>query len=219
MARDLEHGEILISGFKIEQREEEPERLYTLEFLASVRGALSTGAGDFNSFVAPVKLQPLIGSSRKENVSMARKRYQQGSVKLIGRKNKKWVGRYREDVVESDGTTRRIRREVILGSKRDLPTERLARRRLEANLVHINAIDYRPGRVATFEEFIERWKSEVLTTQKPSSARAVRSHLRCYILPELGKMRLTNLVSRINSDSSPGCRSGPLTRRSRARQC
>jgi hypothetical protein len=43
---------------------------------------------------------------------------------------------------------------------------------------------------ATFGEFIERWKTEVLTTQKPSSARAVRSHLRCYIIPEVGKLRL-----------------------------
>lgn len=50
--------------------------------------------------------------------------------------------------------------------------------------------DYRPERAATFEEFIERWTSEVLITQKPSSARAVRSQLNCYILPELGKLRL-----------------------------
>jgi len=30
----------------------------------------------------------------------------------------------------------------------------------------------------------------MLTTQKPSSARAVRSHLKCYIVPELGNVRL-----------------------------
>ena len=53
-----------------------------------------------------------------------------------------------------------------------------------------NCLDYRPGRAATFGEFIERWETEVLTTQKPSSARAVRSHLRCYIIPEVGKLRL-----------------------------
>ncbi len=33
----------------------------------------------------------------------------------------------------------------------------------------------------------------MLTTQKPSSARAVRSHLKCYILPELGNVRLDQL--------------------------
>jgi len=33
----------------------------------------------------------------------------------------------------------------------------------------------------------------MLTTQKPSSARAVRSHLKCYIVPELGNIRLDQL--------------------------
>src|SRR6267378_175386 len=110
-----------------------------------------------------------IGPSGKEN-SVARKRYQHGRVFLKGKKKEKWVGRYREDVVEMDGNTRRVRRSVILG--------------------RINCLDYRPGRAAMFGEFIERWKTEVLTTQKPSSARAVRSHLKCYIIPELGKLKL-----------------------------
>jgi len=130
-----------------------------------------------------------IGPSGKEN-SVARKRYQHGRVFLKGKKKEKWVGRYREDVVEMHGNTRRVRRSVILGTKRELPTKRLAERRLDAILARINCLDYRPGRAATFGEFIERWKTEVLTTQKPSSARAVRSHLKCYIMPELGKLRL-----------------------------
>jgi len=121
---------------------------------------------------------------------MARKRYQNGRVFLKGKKEEKWVGRYREDVVEVTGTTKRVRRSVILGTKRDLPTKRLAERRMATILACINCLDYRPGRAATFGEFIERWETEVLTTQKPSSARAVRSHLRCYIIPEIGKLRL-----------------------------
>jgi integrase len=121
---------------------------------------------------------------------MARKRYQTGRVFLKGKNEQKWVGRYREDVADITGTTKRIRRSVILGAKRELPTKRLAERRLAAILARINCLDYRPGRAATFGEFIERWKTEVLTTQKPSSARAVRSHLKCYIIPEVGKLRL-----------------------------
>ena len=109
---------------------------------------------------------------------------------LKGKKQEKWVGRYREDVLEINGKTRRVRRSVILGTKRELPTKRLAERRLDAILARINCLDYRPSRAATFAEFIERWRAEVLPTQKPSSARAVRSHLRCYITPELGKLRL-----------------------------
>jgi integrase len=121
---------------------------------------------------------------------MARKRYQQGSVYLVGKSKDKWVGRYREDVIGIDGNARRVRREVILGSKRDLPTKRLAQRRMDSVLSRINGLDYRPGRIATFEEFVERWKVEVLITQQPSSIRAVKSHLNCHIVPQLAKLRL-----------------------------
>lgn len=130
-----------------------------------------------------------VGSSGKEN-SMARKRYQRGGVFLKGKLKEKWVGRFREDVVALDGKVSRVRRTVILGSKRELPTKRLAERQMDTILARINGFDYRPGRAATFSEFIERWKTEVLTTQKPSSSRAVRSHLKCYIIPEIGKLRL-----------------------------
>ncbi len=56
-------------------------------------------------------------------------------------------------------------------------TKHLAERQMEIVLSRINGFDYRPVRVATFGEFIERWKTEVLTKQQPSSARAVTSHL------------------------------------------
>ena len=121
---------------------------------------------------------------------MARKRYQRGRVFLDGKNKDKWAGRYREDVIGTDGKIGRVRRYVILGTKRELPTKRLAERRMDTLLSRINGLDYRPGRAATFSEFIEVWKAQMLTTQKPSSARAVRSHLKCYILPELGKVRL-----------------------------
>jgi integrase len=121
--------------------------------------------------------------------SMARKRYQKGSVYLCG-KNQMWYGRYRDDVISPDGKTSRVRRNVPLGSKSEFPTKRLAERRMDAILARINGLDYKATRISTFEEFVGRWKAEVLTTQKPSSARAVRSHLKCYIIPELGKLRL-----------------------------
>jgi integrase len=117
---------------------------------------------------------------------MARKRYQKGHVYLDG---KHWKGRYREDVITVAGT-KRVRREVILGTKREVPTKHLAERRMEVVLARINGFDYRPGRVATFGEFLERWKSEILTKQQPSSARAVKSHLKCHIVPQVGKLRL-----------------------------
>ena len=126
-----------------------------------------------------------VTESLSERGSMARKRYQKGYVYLDG---DKWKGRYREDEITNEGT-KRVRREVILGSKQEM-TKHLAERQMEIVLSRINGFDYRPGRVATFGEFIERWKSEVLTKQQPSSARAVKSHLNCYIVPQLSKLRL-----------------------------
>jgi hypothetical protein len=84
----------------------------------------------------------------------------------------------------------RVRRCVRLGTKREFPTKRLAERRMEQILARINGWDYQPGRASTFGEFVEAWKAEVLTEQQPSSARVARSHLRCYIVPQLGKLRL-----------------------------
>jgi integrase len=100
------------------------------------------------------------------------------------------VGRWREDVIGTDGVTRCIERSEILGSKSEIPTQRLALRRLEVLLSRVNARDYRPSRMATLAEFAERWKETVLSQQKPSSQKAALSHLRSHILPQLGKVRL-----------------------------
>src|SRR5579859_6100425 len=63
--------------------------------------------------------------------SMARRRYQKGRVVLRGKANPVWVGRWREDVIGADGVTRRVERSEILGSKEEIPTQRLALRRLK----------------------------------------------------------------------------------------
>jgi len=81
---------------------------------------------------------------------MARRRYQFGRVLLRGKKCQKWIGRWREDVIEPDGSTRRIERSAVLGTRDEIPTARLARRCLDLILANINSPDYRPGRVASW---------------------------------------------------------------------
>jgi integrase len=124
---------------------------------------------------------------------MARRRYQKGRVFLRGQKERVWVGRWREDMVQSDGSVRRIERSAILGAQHELKTKRLAQRRLDLILCRINAPEYRPGRVASIAEFAEKWQAEILIHRKPSTVRAAKSHLRTYILPQLGKMQLNEL--------------------------
>jgi len=104
-----------------------------------------------------------------------------------------WVARYREDVVDPDGHPVRVLKSVVLGSKKELPTKRLAERRLELELARINSPAYRPGRVATLEDFVYRWRREVLVQRKPSTRHATESHLKIQILPILRKMKLSEI--------------------------
>ena len=99
----------------------------------------------------------------------------------------------KEDVVTPEGLVKRIEKSTILGTKAELPTRRLAARRLEVLLARVNAPSYRPVRVATLNAFAERWKLEILAQHKPSSRHAAQSHLKVHILPELGEMNLDQI--------------------------
>ena len=80
--------------------------------------------------------------------SLARRRYQKGSV-LFSESRQAWLGRYREDVIQPNGSIIRTRPQVVLGNKKDLPTRRLATRKLDEILSRINDTGYEPTRIAT----------------------------------------------------------------------
>jgi integrase len=124
---------------------------------------------------------------------MARRRFQKGRLLLRGKRTPQWIGRWREDVITPDGSVRRIEKSTILGTKAELPTRRLAARRLDEFLARVNAASYRPVRVATLNAFAERWKREILAQHKPSSRHAAESHLKVHLLPELGEMNLDQI--------------------------
>jgi len=123
--------------------------------------------------------------------SMARRRYQQGRIFIRGKNNRRvYVGRWREDVVEADGRTRRVERSVVLGPVVELRTLKNAHRAFEPFLAKVNSIDFRPGKFAKIGEFAKVWEREVLAHKKPSSVKAAESHLRTYIRPWLCEVRL-----------------------------
>jgi integrase len=126
--------------------------------------------------------------------SLARKRYQTGNLYLKG---ESWVGRWRVDIVLSDGSQRRVRRARVIGTLKEYPTKRLARRQFETLLAEVNASDYRPGRVASLAEFVERWRVDVLSHHKVATVTAAESHLRSHILPHLGRFRLEEITSEV----------------------
>jgi hypothetical protein len=90
--------------------------------------------------------------------SLARRRYQKGSVKFTGGK---WRARWREDVVLADGTVKRVNRKKVLGTKKDFATKPLASREMELILAPVNSVHYRPTHQITFAEFARRWSEKV----------------------------------------------------------
>lgn len=131
----------------------------------------------------------LESTSRKD--TLARRRFQTGSLYLKG---KNWMGRWREDVILSDGSVKRERKTQAIGTLAEYPTKKLARRRLEVMLARVNSLTYRPGRVATLAEFVERWRTDVLSQHKQSTIAAAESHLRSHLIPAFGACRLEEIT-------------------------
>jgi integrase len=125
--------------------------------------------------------------------NLARRRYQTGTLRLRGKRKKVWTLRWREDLVDADGSVRRVKREAVVGTHAELPTQKLARRRADLFLSRVNRPDYRPGKVIGFEEFAERWKEHSLSQQKPSSQAVAESHLKTHLVPTFGRLRLDQM--------------------------
>jgi integrase len=144
---------------------------------------------------------------------MARRRYQKGSLVpksgLPG--NGLWIGRWREDVIQSDGSIARPYKWEVLGTVKDYPTRKLALRALEARLSTINSPTYRARPTATFSDFANRWDATVLCQHKPSTQSSVRSQLRKWLVPALGSYALKDLDGQTVQTFIAKCNANPKT--------
>lgn len=123
--------------------------------------------------------------------SLARRRWQRGRVFLYPGRIPTWVGRFYEDVFDpATGQTRRVYRSVVLGTLKELPTERLARRTLQPYVEKVNSLTSQPSVAARFQAFAERWQQLALPNLKPSTQAAVRSVLRTHLTPFFGEYYL-----------------------------
>jgi len=129
----------------------------------------------------------------REARNLARRRYQRGSLRLVGSKERKWEGRWLEDEIQLDGSIRRVHRSEVLGTLAELKTKRLALRELEARLSVVNAPSYRARPTATFEQFATRWQCDVLVQHKPSTQQTIRSQVRKYLVPFFGSTLMRNI--------------------------
>jgi len=115
---------------------------------------------------------------------------------LLGKHEKRWYGRWREDSLQN-GRLLRVRRQKFLGTLRELPTKKLAQRELQEQLKTINSPTYRAQPTATFTEFVARWEATVIPQLKPSTGINYRSHLRCYLVPYFGPHQLKGIGAEI----------------------
>jgi integrase len=122
-----------------------------------------------------------------QEASMARRRYQNPKPDLRGNR---WEIRIRRDLALDDGSVVRKQQRVVLGTKNELPTEKLAIRAAKPILDKLNSSLYRPETVTTFADFAERWQATVLPEMKPSTQYDYRSIIRVHLLPAFGKYHL-----------------------------
>ena len=143
---------------------------------ATEQNLSSSNSADNRAIVAPES-----SSQRKAGVSLARRRYQKGTLILRGKRDKVWVGRWLEDEIQPDGTVYRRHKSEVIGTLKEFATKRLAQRELDARVSVVNSPTYRARPTATFRELAERWKVKVMTNHAESTQRSEKSDIQALV--------------------------------------
>src|SRR5256885_3643928 len=118
--------------------------------------------------------------NRKER--MARPRYQEGCLWSRGKRRKMWVVRWRENVLQPDGSVKRIQRAETLG-----PVNKITRQQARAFLLDkaatINRCQRRPQAFVSLEEFVRvEWRPNAVLALKKSTVLYYSFQLERHIL-------------------------------------
>jgi hypothetical protein len=135
---------------------------------------------------------------------MARRRYQQGH---LFKRGKRWVARFREMLIQPDGSSRSIQRSVVIASVREVPTRGEARRILDGRLKQLTEGSPRIQTVGTFADFTVKWEDAVLPTYRASTRQFYAGVLRRHLVPSSGNGALPTFAHRTSKSSSTRCRS------------
>jgi len=123
-----------------------------------------------------------------ERSSVARPRYQQGSLKAIGKTS--WKIRWREDVTNEDGTIRRIYHAETLRQKNKAE----ALERLSERLNEVKQQQRQPHITMPFSKFVAaEWKPNAALRLRKSSMRIYSFNLDNHILPAIGAIPLRDI--------------------------
>jgi integrase len=124
---------------------------------------------------------------------MARPRYQDGSLVVRGRKRKRYLIRWREDVARPDGSISRIRRAETIGFVSSMKRQE-ALEILQTRVSAVSQQQRRPQVSMTLSEFVRaEWKPNAELALKKSSMRIYSYQLEKHILPTLGELPVRNI--------------------------
>jgi hypothetical protein len=129
-----------------------------------------------------------------EGGTMVRRRFQRGSLFKRGKREKVWVARWWEDVINADGTMGRMRRSIVIGTVAESATRRLAMRALSERLRSLNSGSQRPQAMRTLKDFVQMdWEPVVLPTLKYATQRHYKYMLGVHLIPIFGERRLPDI--------------------------
>jgi len=129
-----------------------------------------------------------------EGGTMVRRRFQRGSLFKRGKREKVWVARWWEDVINADGTAGRMRRSSVLGTVAELATRRLAMHALTDRLRVLNNENPHPQVMRTLSDFVRMdWEPVVLPTLKYATRMHYKYMLDAHVMPVFGEQRLSDI--------------------------
>jgi len=123
---------------------------------------------------------------------MARPRYQNGSL-VVRLKPKRYVLRWREDVVKPDGTIDRIQHAETIGLVTQIKRQQ-ALEILQARVSAVSQQQHRPKVTVTLSEFVSvEWKPNAELALRKSSMRIYSYQLEKHILPAFGELSVRDI--------------------------
>jgi integrase len=132
------------------------------------------------------------GRAATERSSMARPRYQNGSL-VVRLKPKRYVLRWREDVVRPDGTVDRIQHAETIGFVTQIKRQQ-ALEILQARVSAVSQQQHRPKVTVTLSEFVRaEWKPHAALALRKSSMRIYSYQLEKHILPAFGELSVRDI--------------------------
>lgn len=132
------------------------------------------------------------GRASGKETYVARPRYQEGSLVVRPSKHGKvLVLRWREDVLQPDGTVKRVQRAETV---RDASSKQKAKKILQARVGAANQGQRRPQATANLSDFVgAEWRPNAELALKRSTVRYYTFQLDRYVLPVLGPTQLCDL--------------------------